>query len=58
MRLQNGGVGYYPNAYTPFVHLDVGSVRAWPRMTRSQLASIFPMAGRCIFRPTADPCRL
>nr|WP_262028710.1 DUF882 domain-containing protein [Microvirga sp. Mcv34] len=42
MRLQNGGVGYYPNAYTPFVHLDVGSVRAWPRMTRSQLASIFP----------------
>ncbi len=42
MRLQNGGVGYYPNAYTPFVHLDVGSVRAWPRMTRTQLASIFP----------------
>jgi uncharacterized protein YcbK (DUF882 family) len=42
MRLQNGGVGYYPNAYTPFVHLDVGSVRAWPRMTRAQLASIFP----------------
>ncbi len=42
MRLQNGGVGYYPNAYTPFIHLDVGSVRAWPRMTRSQLASIFP----------------
>ncbi len=42
MRLQNGGVGYYPNAYTPFVHLDVGSVRAWPRMTRSQLASLFP----------------
>lgn len=42
MRLQNGGVGYYPNAYTPFIHLDVGSVRAWPRMTREQLASIFP----------------
>lgn len=42
MRLQNGGVGYYPNAYTPFVHLDVGSVRAWPRMTRDQLARIFP----------------
>ena len=42
MRIQNGGVGYYPNAYTPFVHLDVGSVRAWPRMTRAQLASIFP----------------
>nr|WP_255726668.1 DUF882 domain-containing protein [Microvirga sp. ACRRW] len=42
MKLQNGGVGYYPNAYTPFVHLDVGSVRAWPRMTRDQLVSIFP----------------
>jgi uncharacterized protein YcbK (DUF882 family) len=42
MRLQNGGVGYYPSAYTPFVHLDVGSVRAWPRMTRDQLARIFP----------------
>lgn len=42
MRLQNGGVGYYPNAYTPFVHLDVGSVRAWPRMTRDQLSRIFP----------------
>jgi uncharacterized protein YcbK (DUF882 family) len=42
MRIQNGGVGYYPNAYTPFVHLDVGSVRAWPRMTRAQLANIFP----------------
>nr|WP_255616609.1 DUF882 domain-containing protein [Microvirga puerhi] len=42
MRLQHGGVGYYPNAYTPFVHLDVGSVRAWPRMTRDQLVRLFP----------------
>jgi uncharacterized protein YcbK (DUF882 family) len=42
MRLQEGGVGYYPSAYTPFVHLDVGSVRAWPRMTRDQLARLFP----------------
>jgi uncharacterized protein YcbK (DUF882 family) len=42
MRLQHGGVGYYPSAYTPFVHLDVGSVRAWPRMTRDQLARLFP----------------
>ncbi len=42
MRLQNGGVGYYPNAYTPFVHLDVGGVRAWPRMTRDQLVRLFP----------------
>lgn len=42
MRLQRGGVGYYPTAYTPFIHLDVGSVRAWPRMTREQLVRIFP----------------
>jgi uncharacterized protein YcbK (DUF882 family) len=42
MRLQRGGVGYYPSAYTPFIHLDVGSVRSWPRMTRDQLARLFP----------------
>ncbi|OJY38537.1 MAG: hypothetical protein BGP06_08525 [Rhizobiales bacterium 65-9] len=42
MRMQRGGVGYYPTANTPFVHLDVGSVRSWPRMTRDQLARLFP----------------
>ena len=42
MRLQRGGVGYYPSAGSPFVHLDVGSVRAWPRMSYDQLARIFP----------------
>jgi len=42
MRLQNGGVGYYPTAGTPFVHLDVGSVRSWPRMPRHQLERLFP----------------
>jgi uncharacterized protein YcbK (DUF882 family) len=42
MKLQRGGVGYYPTANTPFVHLDVGSVRSWPRMTRDQLARLFP----------------
>ncbi|WP_342361007.1 DUF882 domain-containing protein [Terrarubrum flagellatum] len=42
MRMQRGGVGYYPNANTVFVHLDVGSVRSWPRMTRDQLARLFP----------------
>ena len=26
----------------PFVHLDAGSVRAWPRMTYDQLARLFP----------------
>jgi len=42
MRLQRGGVGYYPNAGSPFVHLDVGSVRSWPRMNRDQLERLFP----------------
>ena len=34
LRAQVGGVGYYPRSGSPFVHLDVGSVRAWPRMSR------------------------
>ena len=42
MRLQRGGVGFYPSAYTPFIHLDAGSVRSWPRMTRDQLVRLFP----------------
>ena len=42
MRLQRGGVGWYPRSGSPFVHLDVGSVRAWPRMTGDQLARLFP----------------
>ncbi len=42
MRMQRGGVGYYPNAGTPFVHLDVGGVRHWPRMSYDQLARLFP----------------
>jgi uncharacterized protein YcbK (DUF882 family) len=51
MRLQRGGVGYYPTAYNPFVHLDAGSVRMWPRMTRDQLARVFP-DGKTVFIPT------
>ncbi len=40
MRLQHGGVGWYPSAN--FVHLDVGGVRSWPRMSYDQLANLFP----------------
>ena len=40
MRLQYGGVGYY--ASSKFVHVDTGSVRAWPRMSQQQLARLFP----------------
>jgi hypothetical protein len=42
LRLQRGGVGYYPSSGSPFVHLDVGSVRHWPRMSHDQLARVFP----------------
>lgn len=42
LRMQRGGVGYYPRANTPFVHLDTGSVRHWPRMNRQQLVNVFP----------------
>ena len=51
MRMQHGGVGYYPSAYNPFIHLDVGSVRAWPRMTRDQLVRLFP-DGKTVHIPT------
>src|SRR3984957_11106317 len=42
LRLQRGGVGYYPTSGSPFVHLDVGEVRHWPRMTHEELARVFP----------------
>lgn len=42
LRKQVGGVGYYPRSGSPFVHMDTGRVRHWPRMTRSQLAKVFP----------------
>lgn len=42
MQAQVGGVGFYPTSGSPFVHLDVGNVRAWPRMSRKELARIFP----------------
>ncbi|WP_228130487.1 DUF882 domain-containing protein [Pseudovibrio exalbescens] len=51
LRKHIGGVGYYPRSNTPFVHMDTGSVRHWPRMTRSQLARVFP-DGKTIHIPT------
>lgn len=51
MRLQGGGVGYYPRSGSPFVHLDVGNVRHWPRMSRRELVSIFPN-GKTLHVPT------
>jgi uncharacterized protein YcbK (DUF882 family) len=40
LRMQRGGVGYYPTSGSPFVHLDTGSVRHWPRMSSQQLAHV------------------
>ena len=45
LQAQAGGVGYYPSSGSPFVHMDTGSVRHWPRMTRSQLVAVFPNGG-------------
>lgn len=51
LKMQAGGVGFYPSSGSPFVHFDVGSVRHWPRMNRQQLASVFP-DGRTIHVPS------
>lgn len=42
LRLERGGVGYYPTSGSPFVHLDTGNVRHWPKISRELLARIFP----------------
>jgi uncharacterized protein YcbK (DUF882 family) len=42
MKMQVGGVGFYPKSGSPFVHMDVGGVRAWPRMNRDELVRLFP----------------
>ena len=51
LRLQRGGVGFYPESGSPFVHMDTGEVRMWPRMTHEQLARVFP-DGRTVLIPT------
>jgi uncharacterized protein YcbK (DUF882 family) len=40
LRLQRGGVGFYPSSGSPFVHMDTGGVRHWPRMAPDQLARV------------------
>ncbi len=52
LRLQRGGVGFYPTSGSPFVHLDTGSVRHWPRMTYAQLERVFPN-GRTVHLPAS-----
>jgi len=56
LRLQRGGVGFYPTSGSPFVHLDTGSIRHWPRMTQDQLAKVFP-DGRTVHQSTSGPMK-
>ncbi|HEX3937143.1 MAG TPA: DUF882 domain-containing protein [Xanthobacteraceae bacterium] len=51
LRLARGGVGFYPESGSPFVHMDVGGIRMWPRMTHDELARVFP-DGRTVQIPT------
>lgn len=51
LKMQRGGVGYYPTSGSPFVHLDTGNPRHWPRMTRQQLATLFP-DGKTVMIPS------
>jgi uncharacterized protein YcbK (DUF882 family) len=51
LRLQRGGVGFYPTSGSPFVHLDTGNIRHWPRMSHEQLAKLFP-DGRTVYIPS------
>ena len=51
LRLQRGGVGFYPTSGSPFVHMDTGSIRHWPRIARDELVKIFPN-GRTVHIPS------
>jgi len=46
-----GGVGYYPTSGIPFVHVDTGHVRMWPRIPRQELAALFP-SGKSKYLPS------
>jgi len=51
LKQEGGGVGYYPTSGSPFIHMDVGSVRHWPRMNRKELMALFP-DGKTIHVPS------
>lgn len=42
LKMQGGGVGYYPTSGSPFIHMDVGNVRHWPGISRQELTRVFP----------------
>jgi uncharacterized protein YcbK (DUF882 family) len=51
LRLQRGGVGFYPTSGSPFIHMDTGTIRHWPRIPRQELVKIFP-DGRTVHIPS------
>jgi uncharacterized protein YcbK (DUF882 family) len=51
LRMQRGGVGFYPTSGSPFVHMDTADIRMWPRMSREELARVFP-DGRTVQIPS------
>jgi uncharacterized protein YcbK (DUF882 family) len=51
LKMQGGGVGYYPRSGSPFVHFDVGNVRHWPKMSRRELIALFP-SGKTLHVPS------
>ncbi|WP_373867357.1 DUF882 domain-containing protein [Microvirga aerophila] len=53
MKMQYGGVGYYSSSQ--FVHIDTGSVRAWPRMSEDQLVRLFPDGKTLHLPPSGKP---
>lgn len=55
MRLQMGGVGFYGDS--SFVHIDVGGVRYWPRMTFAQLSRVFPDGKTVLIPSNGKPLR-
>ncbi len=48
LQAHRGGVGYYKGS---FIHLDTGKIRHWPKMSRRQLARVFPR-GKTIHVPS------
>ena len=52
LRLQRGGVGFYPGSGSPFVHMDTGRIRMWPRMSHEQLVRVFPDQRTVYLLPT------
>ena len=42
LKLQRGGVGFYPTSGSPFVHMDTGTIRHWPRIARAGTGQDLP----------------